>query len=103
MNIKWGVSLGFLALAGISALSWRGNKAEVNLTENEYKVLTVQGRIIFEQTGKDMQRGDLYVTGTPLNFTTQTSRAAIVNDVNGRYVLSSTKGKLKVLPAANNV
>ena len=50
-----------------------------------------------------MQRGDLYVTGTPLNFTTQTSRAAIVNDVNGRYVLSSSKGKLKVLPAANNV
>ncbi|MBI3135708.1 MAG: hypothetical protein HYZ14_13615 [Bacteroidetes bacterium] len=102
-NVKWGISLGVLSLAGISALSWRADTSEVNLTSNEYKVLTVQGRIVFEQTGKDMQRGDLYVTGTPLNFTTQTSRAAIVNDENGRYVLSSSKGKLKVLPAANNV
>jgi hypothetical protein len=102
-NVKWGIGLGILVLAGVSALSLRKNTAEISLTANEYKVLTVQGHIIFEQTGKDMQRGDLYVTGTPLNFADVTSRAAIVNDANGRYVLSSTKGKLKVLPAANNV
>jgi len=93
----------FSSLVLVCMLSLKTNKAEVNLSNNEYKVLTVQGRIVFEQSGKDMQRGDLYVTGTPLNFTTTSSRAAIVNDVNGRYVLSSTKGKLKVLPAANNV
>lgn len=106
LNMKMNSSI----LAGIGSISlvWLffaagTDQAEVNLTENEYKVLTVQGRIIFEQTGKDMQRGDLYVTGTPLNFTTTTSRAAIINDINGRYVISSSKGKLKVLPAANNV
>jgi hypothetical protein len=92
------------ALAAIATgLSFRTSKTEVNLSSNEYNVLTVQGRIVFEASGKDMQRGDLYVTGTPLNFTTATSRAAIVNDVNGRYVLSSSKGKLKILPAADNV
>lgn len=91
------------ALGVIFGLSFRENKAEVNLTNNEYKVLTVQGRIVFEQSGKDMQRGDLYVTGTPLDFTTATSRAAIINDINGRFVISSSKGKLKILPAANNV
>lgn len=84
-------------------ISFRKNTTEVNLSSNEYKVLTVQGRIVFEQTGKDMERGDLYVTGTPLNFISATSRAAIINEINGRYVLSSSKGKLKVLPAANNV
>lgn len=70
---------------------------------NEYKVVTVQGRIIYEETGKDMMRGDNYITGTALNFTTSTARAAVVNDINGRFVLSSSKGKVKVLPAANNV
>lgn len=103
INAKLGITAGLFILAGYAALSWRPDAAEVNLTSNEYNVLTVQGRIVYEQTGKDMQRGDLYVTGTPLNFTTQTSRAAIVNEVNGRYVLTSSKGKLKVLPAANNV
>lgn len=103
MKFKAGFGIGLVALAGISVLSFRKNVSEVNLTSNEYKVLTVQGRIIFEQTGEDMERGDLYVTGTPLNFITTSSRAAIVNEVNGRYVLSSSKGKLKVLPAANNV
>ena len=87
----------------LAAFSFRTKKHEVNLTDNEYKVLTVQGRIIFENSGKDMERGDLYVTGTPLNFTTISSRAAIINDINGRYVISSNKGKLNVLPAANNV
>jgi hypothetical protein len=102
-NLRFGILITSVAALGLTGLSLRENKAEVNLTANEYKVLTVQGRIIFEQTGKDMQRGDLYVTGTPLNFTSTTDRAAIINDVNGRYVLSSSKGKLKVLPAANNV
>ena len=94
----------FLSLLGlIFGLSFRENGAEVNLTSNEYKVLTVQGRIVFEQSGKEMQRGDVYVAGTPLDFTTTTSRAAIINDVNGRFVLSASKGKLRILPAANNV
>lgn len=95
--------LGFSFVLMTVLISARHDVSEVDLSSNEYTVLTVQGRIVFEQTGKDMQRGDLYVSGTPLNFTTQTSRAAIVNDATGRYVLSSTKGKLKVLPATNNV
>lgn len=90
-------------IALVFTFSFRTEKHEVNLSSNEYKVLTVQGRIIFEQSGKDMLRGDLYVTGTPLDFTTASSRAAIINDINGRYVISSNKGKLNVLPAANNV
>lgn len=102
-NLRFGILVISVAALGLTGISLRENKAEVNLTSNEYKVVTVQGRIIFEQTGKDMQRGDLYVTGTPLSFTSTTDRAAIINDVNGRYVLSSSKGKLKVLPAANNV
>ncbi len=94
----------FLGLIGlIFGLSFRENIHEVNLTDNEYKVMTVQGRIVFEQSGKDMQRGDVYVTGTPLDFTTASSRAAIINEVNGRYVISASKGKLRMLPAANNV
>lgn len=70
----------------------------------EYKVIKVQGKIIFEKTGTDMKTGDVYISGTPLSFATNESRAAVISKENGRFVLSgNTKGKIKVLPAANNI
>lgn len=92
-----------VALLGISAIAIQHDEIRNTGSDNEYTVVTVQGRILFEQSGKDMQRGDMYITGTPLEFMTPESRAAIVNEINGRFVLSNNKGALKVLPAANNV
>jgi hypothetical protein len=69
-----------------------------------FKVIRVNGKILFVKTQSQMKRGDVYVNGTPLKFLTNTAKAAIINPQKGRYVLqSNTKGKVKVLPATSNV
>lgn len=71
---------------------------------DKYNVITVQGKIIFKSSGEEMKRGDIYISGTRLNFLSNNSRAAIVNKSKGRFVLTgSSKGKIKVLPAVNNM
>lgn len=93
------ISLTFVML---SFLSSTDSKKLAN-TE-KFNVINVQGRIIFKSSGDDMKRGDVYISGTKLNFTTNDARAAIVNKNKGRLILTgNTKGKVKVLPAANNI
>ncbi|MBD3637326.1 MAG: hypothetical protein HUJ25_08245 [Crocinitomicaceae bacterium] len=71
---------------------------------DKYKVIHVHGRILFKKSGADMKRGDIYVPGTLLEFITNESRAAIINKNKGRFVLTGNRrGKVKVLPAANNI
>ncbi len=72
--------------------------------KSPFKVIRVNGKILFVKTNNEMKRGDTYVNGTPLKFLTQTAKAAIINPQKGRYVLqANTKGKVKVLPATSNV
>jgi len=69
-----------------------------------FKVIRVNGKILFVKTNSEMKRGDLFVNGTPLKFINNTARAAIINPEKGRYVLqASSKGKVKILPATSNV
>jgi hypothetical protein len=81
------------------------NKTEHKLLASEkYKVIKVNGQILFKKTQSKMKSGDFFVSGTPLSFESQQSRAAIVSKLKGRFVISpSSKGKIKILPAANNV
>lgn len=98
------LSIFALAIGAFGFWSASTDNAETKLADNEYKVITVQGQIVFEKTGKDMHRGDLYVEGTPLDFKTNESRASIYNSNQGRYVLSGTsRGKMKILPSVNNI
>jgi hypothetical protein len=71
---------------------------------DRFKVIHVNGRILFKKSGTDMKRGDYYVAGTLLDFASNKARAAIIHKLKGRFVLTgSSKGKVKVLPAANNI
>ena len=71
---------------------------------DKFNVINVQGKIVFSSSGQEMKRGDIYIAGMNLNFVDNKSRAAIVNKTQGRMVLTgSSKGKVKVLPAANNI
>ena len=71
---------------------------------DKFNVITVQGKILFKTSGEEMKRGDIYISGTRLDFISNSSRAAIVNKSKGRFVLTgSSKGKIKVLPAVNNM
>jgi hypothetical protein len=72
--------------------------------KSPFKVIRVNGKILFVKTNNQMKRGDTYVNGTPLKFITNTAKAAIINPQKGRYVLqASSKGKVKVLPATSNI
>ena len=71
---------------------------------DKFTVINVQGTILFVKSGERMKRGDIYVQGMPLNFKDEIARAAIMNKLQGRLVLTgNNRGKIKVLPAANNI
>ncbi len=66
---------------------------------DKYKVIKVNGQILFQYSKSEMKSGDFFVSGTPLSFATQQSRAAVVSKVKGRFVISpSSKGQVKILP-----
>jgi hypothetical protein len=72
--------------------------------KTEFKVIKVNGQILFVKTGTNLKIGDDFTYGTPLKFISNYSKAAIVNPKIGRYILQPTsKGKVKILPATTNV
>ncbi|UKN01498.1 hypothetical protein K6119_17375 [Paracrocinitomix mangrovi] len=72
--------------------------------DNKFRVVHVEGKIVFVKSNKEMKRGDTYIAGTTLNFETSKSRAAVINESKGRFVLTgNSRGKVRVLPAANNI
>jgi hypothetical protein len=80
------------------------NDAEELAGTDKYKVIKVDGKIIFQKTKADMKKGDVFLAGMALSFQTPQSRAAVISALKGRFVLSaSEKGQTKILPAANNI
>ncbi|MFD1551300.1 hypothetical protein [Putridiphycobacter roseus] len=94
-----------IAVFGLGAFSMMNQQESLkSLTENSYKVIRVNGKIMFVKTASDMKQGDAYVEGTPIKFNSAQARAAIINKIRGRFVLSEAKkGKPIVLPATNNI
>jgi hypothetical protein len=96
-----------LTIVSVSAslFSIMGNDATKKLAESDqYKVIKVDGQIVFQKTNTDMKQGDVFMPGTALNFKTTQSRAAVISNIKGRFVLSaSEQGQTNILPAANNV
>lgn len=71
---------------------------------DKYKVIKVDGKILFEKSRENMKKGDIFLSGMALSFETPQSRAAVISSLKGRCVLSaSDKGQAKILPAANNI
>lgn len=68
-----------------------------------YKVIKINGQILFVKTGVDMKRGDVFVPGTPLKFLTHTSRAAVMSQSTRFILQANAKGKVKILPATSNI
>ena len=94
-----------LAVLVVFCFSLEGFDEAIKLqTSDQYKVIKVDGQIIFQKTKTPMKQGDVFVDGTPLEFGTPQSRAAVISSVKGRFVISaSNDGKTNVLPATNNV
>lgn len=98
-----GVLFGAIIMT-VAFMSLNVKTEKKSVQADKYKVIKVNGQIMFQQTKSEMKSGDFFVSGTPLSFATQQSRAAVVSKVKGRFVISpSSKGQVKILPAANNV
>lgn len=98
--------LGSIVCITILALfaSMSTTKAKKLASSDKFKVIRVDGRIIFKRTNSDMKKGDIFVSGTELAFKSPQARAAVISSIRGRFVLSaSEKGQTKILPAANNI
>lgn len=92
-----------LGIYGFTTIN--NNKKTVSLLDN-YKVIKVDGRIIFANNGKDMHTGDQFNSDEKLEFKTQESRAAVISKQKGRFVLkpsATNSNAANLLPAMNNV
>lgn len=92
-------------VAAASLYSVMGQDDQQRLAESDqYKVIKVDGQIVFQKTNVDMKQGDIFMSGTPISFKTPQSRAAVISNLKGRFVLSaSEQGQTNILPATNNV
>lgn len=83
-------------------------KVESNSTfaPDQYRVIKVNGQIVYTKSGKDMLQGDVFATNASLKFKTSESRAAVISKLKGRKILTakSSKGnKATLLPAMNGL
>lgn len=96
--------IGILTVITVFTFSFGDEESKELDSNDKFNVISVQGRIVFKKSGEDMKRGDIFVSGTALDFITNQSRAALANKSKGRFVLTgNTKGKIKMLPAVNNI
>jgi len=79
---------------------FNGSKAD---KKSNYKVIKINGQILFVKTGNTMKRGDVFTSGTPLKFITNNSRAAVMSQSTRFILQANAKGKVKILPATSNV
>lgn len=72
---------------------------------DEYKVIKVNGKILYKNSGKEMSTGDIFKANVPLKFSTDNSRAAVISRLKGRFVLAppSKSQKTNLVPAVNNI
>jgi len=87
-------------------LSKTNSKKEINLALDSYKVIKVDGRIVFQTSGRDMHTGDLFNSDEKITFKTEESRAAVISKQKGRFVLTpdaKSSSASNLLPAMNNV
>jgi len=94
-----------VAVLGFVTFGMQSFEASIKLAKSDkYRVIKINGKIVFIKSGNGMKIGDYFVTGTPLKFSTMRDRAAVINREKGRFILQpSVKGKPKVLPAISNI
>lgn len=91
---------------GVTSFTIVKKENKTNSFLDNYKVIKVDGRIIFQTSGKDMHTGDQFTSNEKLDFKTQESRAAVISKQKGRFVLTpdaKSSSASNLLPAMNNV
>lgn len=72
---------------------------------DEYSVIKVNGQIVYVKSGSDMATGDVFKSDEALTFKTTESRAAVISEIKGRFVLSASEEDegVNLGPAMNNI
>ncbi|KPK85127.1 MAG: hypothetical protein AMS27_08245 [Bacteroides sp. SM23_62_1] len=74
-----------------------------------YRVIKVNGSIIYVRTGNSMTQGDIFDENENLSFQSPNSRAAVINPSTGRFILTPdnyddlSSAKSNFLPAMSNL
>jgi len=100
------LTLSFTYLANRETNLGENSTAEKSLIEDNYRVIKVNGQILYIKSGKNMSQGDVFSPREQLEFKTDESRAAVISKTAGRKILSpktGTKTKATLLPAMNNI
>ena len=77
--------------------------------QSDYKVIKVNGSILYVRTGSSMAQGDVFAEDEDLDFATPNSRAAVINPQKGRFVLAAgsqgqvARANSNFLPAMSNI
>jgi len=77
--------------------------------QSDYKVIKVNGSIVYVRTGSSMAQGDVFPEDEDLDFATPNSRAAVINSEKGRFILTAgsqnqvARAKSNFLPAMSNI
>lgn len=76
-----------------------------NSAKDEYKVIKVIGEIVYKTSGNQMGTGDVFSTDTQIKFVTTGSRAAVISNLKGRFVLAppSATQKTNLVPSVNSI
>jgi hypothetical protein len=93
----------YLFLTGIFLMTLLLTSADKLL--DEYKVIKVTGEILYKNSGKQMSTGDVFKSNSPLKFSSDNSRAAVISKLKGRFLLAppSETRKTNLVPAVNNI
>ncbi len=79
------------------------------LSQVNYRVIKVNGNIVYIRTGNSMAQGDEFAEDEDLSFQTPNSRAAVINPSLGRFILTPdnyddlSSAKSNFLPAMSNL
>jgi hypothetical protein len=79
------------------------------LSQVTYRVIKVNGNIVYVRTGNPMTQGDLFPEDENLSFQSPNSRAAVINPNLGRFILTPdnydnlSSAKSNFLPAMSNL
>jgi len=76
--------------------------------KNNYKVIKVNGSILFQKNNTELKRGSVFSENDKLNFKTTNSRAAVINPGKGRFILMPNNNNIafaraNLTPSMNNI
>lgn len=92
----------FALLIVFTTIAWKTTEP----IAETYKVIKVEGNIVYEKNGNEMTRGDQFLSSEKLKFKNDAARAAVISKSRGRFLLVPKKKastKVNLIAARSNI